>query len=198
MTKSEALTAKVILDNETYEFSIEDGETLQLELKHVNQKIFVQKKEVSQLYPNGQPRIAFNDSKATITSPLAFADQEFESSINDILEEQAQNKDDISEQKIEKDSDEELKENNENLMNVNEDQSSNISENDNEDVEDKNFETSDYQNAVNEDNDVESQASTNDTNTTSIKQSRSRPRFSNDMFEDDDIDDFDGDEDLKF
>ncbi|MGC9650976.1 hypothetical protein ACO2FA_12930 [Staphylococcus warneri] len=60
----------------------------------------------------------------------------------------------------------------------------------------KKIETSDYQNAVNEDNDVESQASTNDNNTTSIN--RSRPRFSNDMFEDDDIDDFDGDEDLKF
>lgn len=178
MTKSESLTAKVILDNETYEFSIEDGETLQLELKHVNQKIFVQKKEVSQLYPNGQPRIAFNDSKANVTTPLAFADQEFESSINDILEEQTQNKVDISEQKIEEDSGEELNKNSEDLMNVNEEQSSNIYENDNED------------------DDVESQASTNDNNTTSIN--RSRPRFSNDMFEDDDIDDFDGDEDLKF
>lgn len=196
MTKSESLTAKVILDNETYEFSIEDGETLQLELKHVNQKIFVQKKEVSQLYPNGQPRIAFNDSKANVTTPLAFADQEFESSINDILEEQTQNKVDISEQKIEEDSGEELNKNSEDLMNVNEEQSSNIYENDNEDDEVKKIETSDYQNAVNEDNDVESQASTNDTNTTSIN--RSRPRFSNDMFEDDDIDDFDGDEDLKF
>ncbi|MBM6202821.1 hypothetical protein H6K86_11885 [Staphylococcus epidermidis] len=196
MTKSESLTAKVILDNETYEFSIEDGETLQLELKHVNQKIFVQKKEVSQLYPNGQPRIAFNDSKANVTTPLAFADQEFESSINDILEEQTQNKVDISEQKIEEDSGEELNKNSEDLMNVNEEQSSNIYENDNEDDEVKKIETSDYQNAVNEDNDVESQASTNDNNTTSIN--RSRPRFSNDMFEDDDIDDFDGDEDLKF
>lgn len=196
MTKSESLTAKVILDNETYEFSIEDGETLQLELKHVNKKIFVQKKEVSQLYPNGQPRIAFNDSKANVTTPLAFADQEFESSINDILEEQTQNKVDISEQKIEEDSGEELNKNSEDLMNVNEEQSSNIYENDNEDDEVKKIETSDYQNAVNEDNDVESQASTNDNNTTSIN--RSRPRFSNDMFEDDDIDDFDGDEDLKF
>lgn len=196
MTRSESLTAKVILDNETYEFSIEDGETLQLELKHVNQKIFVQKKEVSQLYPNGQPRIAFNDSKATITSPLAFADQEFESSINDILEEQSQNKDENSDRKTEEDSGEELNKNSEDLMNVNEEQSSNIYENDNEDDEVKKIETSDYQNAVNEDNDVESQASTNDTNTTSIN--RSRPRFSNDMFEDDDIDDFDGDEDLKF
>lgn len=196
MTKSESLTAKVILDNETYEFSIEDGETLQLELKHVNQKIFVQKKEVSQLYPNGQPRIAFNDSKANVTTPLAFADQEFESSINDILEEQTQNKVDISEQKIEEDIDGELNKNSEDLMNVNEEQSSNIYENDNEDDEVKKIETSDYQNAVNEDNDVESQASTNDNNTTSIN--RSRPRFSNDMFEDDDIDDFDGDEDLKF
>lgn len=116
MTKSESLTAKVILDNETYEFSIEDGETLQLELKHVNQKIFVQKKEVSQLYPNGQPRIAFNDSKANVTTPLAFADQEFESSINDILEEQTQNKVDISEQKIEEDSGEELNKNSEHSL----------------------------------------------------------------------------------
>lgn len=44
MTKSESLTAKVILDNETYEFSIEDGETLQLELKHVNQKYLFRKR----------------------------------------------------------------------------------------------------------------------------------------------------------
>ncbi|MGC9651064.1 hypothetical protein ACO2FA_13375 [Staphylococcus warneri] len=133
MTKSESLTAKVILDNETYEFSIEDGETLQLELKHINQKIFVQKKKLVSCAPNGQPRIAFNDSKANVTTPLAFADQEFESSINDILEEQTQNKVDISEQKIEEDSGEELNKNSEDLMHVNEEQSSNIYANDNED-----------------------------------------------------------------
>src|SRR5699024_11156338 len=75
---------KLILDNETYEFNIEDGNTLHLELKNANNEIEVKRKQYSNNFSSGFSRVQFNDTKPVQLSNDV-NDLEYESSILNVL-----------------------------------------------------------------------------------------------------------------
>lgn len=84
MENEENQKVKLILDNETYEFNIEDGNTLHLELKNANNEIEVKRKQYSNNFSSGFSRVQFNDTKPVQLSNDV-NDLEYESSILNVL-----------------------------------------------------------------------------------------------------------------
>lgn len=78
-------TAKLILDNETYEFNIEDGKTLHLELKNTENEIQIKRKQFNNNFSSGFERVQFNQNKPTEVFNDINDELEHESSILNVL-----------------------------------------------------------------------------------------------------------------
>ena len=78
-------TAKLILENETYEFNIEDGKTLHLELKNADNEIQIKRKQVNNSFSSGFARVQFDERKPIELSNDLHDEPEYESSILNVL-----------------------------------------------------------------------------------------------------------------
>lgn len=86
MEQGVSKTAKIILENETYEFNIEDGKALYFELQNIENEIHIKKKQYNNLYSNGKTRVQFNNDKSIDLPMDYFVETDHKSSIHGVLE----------------------------------------------------------------------------------------------------------------
>lgn len=86
MEQGVSKTAKIILENETYEFNIEDGKALYFELQNIENEIHIKKKQYNNLYSNGNTRVQFNNDKSIDLPMDYFVETDHKSSIHGVLE----------------------------------------------------------------------------------------------------------------
>ncbi|WP_281512542.1 hypothetical protein [Mammaliicoccus vitulinus] len=79
-------TAKIILENEVYEFNIENGKSLYFELQNIEDEIHIKKKQYNNLYSNGNTRVQFNNDKSIDLPMDYFVETDHKSSIHGVLE----------------------------------------------------------------------------------------------------------------